>query len=416
MESRRVGLGSDASVNILVPSKAIPDAREALRSMLDGATWLHGAIAFATQRGVDILAELLNAHRPDVVRIVVRGAPITEPQAVLALDELGAEVRVVMGADAPRFHPKLWITRTATETWVLSGSGNLTEGGLTAGGNVEQFELLRLAERGMTLGREPAGSNKASIEHLSRWRRFYDLGIPLRDALSSPAWAEWEAQLARRKQLMAELASLDDALASVDTGGVRPTAGATPSDRALSATTERATVERWMKDWFPDQAVRAEVWSVLADVIEAAHGHRPNAWVACAIHRSRHDHLRRLEILCGEAQAFVVYSDGRVGFEAPPEDEDGLAHEAALRAARMAGARVDWWGRGDFHHPQAIVPATEIPAAREDGLQAVTSYIKWRAPKQPDGRSPHAEFHCPALVEAGRRATGRQLPQPDYST
>ena len=91
-------------VDALIPGSEVVNGKQALQRMLPDATWLHGAVAFATQTGVDELTSVLEeVGAPETLRIVVRGAPITEPQAVLALDrDLEADVRVVMGAGFTR--------------------------------------------------------------------------------------------------------------------------------------------------------------------------------------------------------------------------------------------------------------------------------------------------------------------------
>ncbi|HEX8744536.1 MAG TPA: phospholipase D family protein [Thermoleophilaceae bacterium] len=172
--------------------------------MLAGAERLDAAVAFVTTSGVDLLRELFaESGTPSSVRIIVRGGPISDPDAVVALADLGAEVRVVMGAQASRFHPKLWIVGCAHATHVLSGSGNLTGGGLIH--NHEQFELLHL--------RLP-NSKREAAAHQARWDGFFALGCPLADAVLSPAWGEWIAQQSRRRQLVEELAGLDRRLAN----------------------------------------------------------------------------------------------------------------------------------------------------------------------------------------------------------
>src|SRR4051794_39272518 len=93
--------------------------REALRTVLADAERLDVAVAFVTGSGVQVLRELFaECGTPARFRIVVRGGPITDPDAVMALADLGADVRVVMGAEAPRFHPKLWIGSSANWTRV----------------------------------------------------------------------------------------------------------------------------------------------------------------------------------------------------------------------------------------------------------------------------------------------------------
>src|SRR4051812_32002367 len=171
--------------------------------MLADAERVDAAVAFVTGSGVQVLRELLaESGTPAKLRIVVRGGPVSDPDAVIALADLGANVRVVMGVHAPQFHPKLWISSSADWTFVLSGSGNLTAGGLDQ--NHEQFELLGL--------RLPDRELEAAAHH-ARWKAFFALGSPLADAIASPAWDEWIAQQSRRRQLTTELAELDRRLA-----------------------------------------------------------------------------------------------------------------------------------------------------------------------------------------------------------
>ncbi len=66
---------------------------------------------------------------------------ITEPAAVEALVDAGAQARLVF--DRPEtFHPKLYLIIRPGDLIVFSGSGNLTGGGL--GTNIEQYEKLTL--------------------------------------------------------------------------------------------------------------------------------------------------------------------------------------------------------------------------------------------------------------------------------
>lgn len=400
----------------LIPSPRVPNALAALRLMLPRATWLHGAVAFATQGGVALLEDLVSeVGRPETLRIVVRGAPVTKPQAVLALDSLGADVRVVMGKAAARFHPKLWVARTSTETWVLSGSGNLTQGGLRD--NDEQFELLRLEQSPPSLGGPQAGLNREASQHLARWRAFFDQGIPLGAARGTAAWALWAAQQERRAEIAAELADLDDALGTASATAPGGEARSVDSELALSASTERPTIERWMRRWYPDEELRATVWGLLGEVMRSAHAHRPSGWAACAVHWSNHDGRPRLEVLCGGSQVFVAHSARGVFFEGPPEHLDAAGHGATLRAAEVGGGSVERWGEGDNHHPLAIVPSTQAAeSAAHGGREAVEAAIRWRSPKAEAGKASHARFHSPALVEAVRRATGVEISQPDYVT
>jgi len=405
-------------VDALIPGSEVVNGKQALQRMLPDATWLHGAVAFATQTGVDELTSVLEeVGAPETLRIVVRGAPITEPQAVLALDrDLEADVRVVMGAGAHRFHPKLWVARTPRETWVLSGSGNLTAGGLVA--NDEQFELLHLPQQRMGSSGATSGSNKPATAQLARWQRFWDKGIPLLEAVGSPAWELWEQQLARRAELRDELDELDQALreAAPQRPGSQPP-GRGGDDRMLSALTQRPTIERWMRRWYPEDTVREEVWNVLTDAIEAAYEHRPNGWCACAVHLSNHDGLPRLAVYCGSAQVLVVHSRRGVFFETPAEHRDPAGYAAGQAALATPGAVDQPWGDGDNRHPVVIVPGDRArEAADAGGRDAVAATINWRSPKVEHGNAAHRQFHCAALVDAARRATGRSLHQPGYST
>ena len=174
--------------------------------MLADVEELDVAVAFVTDSGVNILRELLaESGTPAKFRIVVRGGPVSDPDAVIALADLGAEVRVVMGAHADRFHPKLWISTNTDWTRVLSGSGNLTAGGLNR--NHEQFELLSL--------RLPDSKREATAHH-ERWNAFFALGSPLAEAMASSAWAVWTAQQSQRREIAGELRKLDDRLTKSD--------------------------------------------------------------------------------------------------------------------------------------------------------------------------------------------------------
>jgi hypothetical protein len=159
-------------------------------------------VAFVTLSGVELLSDLLQRH-PGVeeISITARAAPITEPAALLALrDRLGADVSVIAGPVAAQFHPKLWLLANARgELQVLSGSGNLTGGGMH--GNREQFEIGKV-------------SDAAAIE--AQERRFEELtggAIPLDRHEDSIAWRTWMEQLQRRNQLEEQLRALDQALA-----------------------------------------------------------------------------------------------------------------------------------------------------------------------------------------------------------
>jgi HKD family nuclease len=186
----------------LVPSLQIPNGEAALDQLLAEARSVRAAVAFVTSGGVDVLAGLLDRHpHVESVAIVARGAPITEPQALLALRaRLGVDVAVIGGDGAPGFHPKIWLVESASgELRVLSGSGNLTSAGLRD--NREQFEVVRTSDR-------------VAIE--AQRRRFDVLtegSIPLDLFEGSIAWRTWTQQLDRRAEMEKRLAALDRELA-----------------------------------------------------------------------------------------------------------------------------------------------------------------------------------------------------------
>ena len=111
-----------------------------------------------------------------------------------------------MGEHAHRFHPKLWLVRSATTLSVVSGSGNLTFGGLVS--NVEQYEVFEA----------PADSESAA-EHEHRFAAITSAALPMEEAEASPAWYEWTNQLNKRAQIARQLRELDDGLASQKSGG-----------------------------------------------------------------------------------------------------------------------------------------------------------------------------------------------------
>lgn len=110
---------------------------------LEGARSVSVAVAFVTESGVAKLADLIKPFGEIDLEVVARAGGVTTPAALQALrDQLGAQVSVAIGLESTRFHPKLWLARGESELAVLSGSGNLTQGGLEA--NDEQFELSRM--------------------------------------------------------------------------------------------------------------------------------------------------------------------------------------------------------------------------------------------------------------------------------
>jgi len=166
-------------VTDLVPSEHWPSGLSALEKAVEGARSLSVAVAFVTESGVAKLAEVLEPLGELHLEVVARAGGVTTPAALQALrDRLGAQVSVAIGRDSMRFHPKLWLARSESELRVLSGSGNLTSGGLEE--NVEQFELTKM----------PLKSDEA----IEQEERFVELtaGTYLLEAVEgSVAWNSW---------------------------------------------------------------------------------------------------------------------------------------------------------------------------------------------------------------------------------
>jgi HKD family nuclease len=186
----------------IIPGQRFRTAEQALGEMVSHATHLRGAVAFVTASGAGLLKGLLTEHQPLQIAITARGAPITDPQALLTLRDAGAHVRIICGANAAAFHPKLWLARTPDELYVLSGSGNATAGGLSS--NCEQFEYFAISLEETAL----------VSAHEQRLDDFERLGIPLSDMLDTPYMAEWERQNKRHEAFDAETQVLETELAT----------------------------------------------------------------------------------------------------------------------------------------------------------------------------------------------------------
>ena len=361
-------------MHVLVPSREVSSGRDALRRVLADAERLDVAVAFVTGSGVRVLRELLaECGTPAEFRIVVRGGPVSDPDAVMALADLGADVRVVMGAQAPRFHPKLWISRGAGWTRVLSGSGNLTAGGLDQ--NQEQFELLglRLPERELE-----------AAAHQERWSAFFALGSPLADAIESPAWAEWVAQQSRRRHLTTELAELDRRLA----------------DSAAPAPAGAGT--KWLE-------------RVLQDAVRDGY----------TTHVSRRTWGQRVEVDAGDGRGFkylfLMYGHPDEGKSASPALDLLIYPGDTLRQARRLYSRMDertqdrivelaatpgWSVRPNFH---LGFRARGVLHDDEDtpGLAGYVEY--WRSHIDEHHQRPAEEW--PAILEA---LATEQVVSPQY--
>jgi len=171
----------------LVPSENWPSGLAALEAAVEGARSLSVAVAFVTESGVAKLAEVLEPVGELNLEVVARAGGVTTPGALQALrDRLGAQVSVAIGRDSMRFHPKLWLARSENELKVLSGSGNLTSGGLEE--NVEQFELIKMPLK--------------SEEAIEQEERFVELtaGAYLLETIEgSVAWRAWLLAITKAK-------------------------------------------------------------------------------------------------------------------------------------------------------------------------------------------------------------------------
>ncbi len=192
----------------LVPGDDCGTALEALRRVSAGASRLHAAVAFATPGGVELLEALLEEHDGLAVELVTRGAPITDPESLALLAERGVSVSVVIGARAVAFHPKLWIAEQSDGLYVLSGSGNLTAGGLRD--NAEQFELFRV----------PASDVAGIDEQTQRFTRLTAPAVSLDVVRASPYWSLWKQQLSQRRALAEAQHQLDETLGRAADAGL----------------------------------------------------------------------------------------------------------------------------------------------------------------------------------------------------
>lgn len=192
----------------LIPSAAYPSAFEALRRIASDATRLRAAVAFVTESGVELIRQLQSDHPRIAFELVARGAPITDPEALLHLAELGTAVSVVIGECAAQFHPKLWMGHGDGGLWILAGSGNLTAGGLRD--NDEQFELLHVAARDAT----------AIAAHDHRFAQLTAGAVPLDDVRSMPYWNLWRQQLEERRSIAAQERKLDETLSRAAEAGL----------------------------------------------------------------------------------------------------------------------------------------------------------------------------------------------------
>ncbi len=173
---------------MFVPSEPLPDVLTALRTSIVDEVDIRAAVAFVTRSGVDHLASVLDGVHVNSLEITARAADVTEPEALKALrDQIAADVSVVIGKHAREFHPKLWMVTRSDKVVVISGSGNLTYGGLVA--NNEQFEIIELA-----LG------DPAIRAHHDRLDALTGHAVALDAVENAAIWKEWGA--VRKKQAL----------------------------------------------------------------------------------------------------------------------------------------------------------------------------------------------------------------------
>jgi hypothetical protein len=140
---------------------------------------------------------------PGRLELVVRGTPITQPEALEHLEQEGASVSAVIGQRAGGFHPKLWLSEGPQTVQILSGSGNLTEGGLIE--NDEQFKLLSLSL-----------DDKVSIaQQRIRLDAFFALGVPIAEIRGGRYWDRWTEASEKRDELEREAQELDSRLTEI---------------------------------------------------------------------------------------------------------------------------------------------------------------------------------------------------------
>jgi hypothetical protein len=186
-----------------VPGLEYENGYEALLGVTasDSTLTVRAAVAFVTSSGVDLVERLL-ADRPGLsLDLVARGAPITEPSALIRLTDLGVNVSLVVGPGAHRFHPKLWLISVGGWFHVLSGSGNLTAGGLLE--NSEQFECLSFE----------IGDSAMIERHVDRFECLSRDAVPLTELRQTPFWSAWEGQEQVRRELAERQSELDEQLA-----------------------------------------------------------------------------------------------------------------------------------------------------------------------------------------------------------
>ena len=115
--------------------------REQLRSLLKGSSQVDIAVAFISAQGLSTILEALrqvaNRGRVRVITGLYQG--ITEPSALRILlrvqDQTKNRLSVHLSRD-PKFHRKVYIATRGSRVTTIVGSTNLTQEGLTSGGEL----------------------------------------------------------------------------------------------------------------------------------------------------------------------------------------------------------------------------------------------------------------------------------------
>jgi hypothetical protein len=380
--------------------------------MLPGARVLRIAVAYVTAGGIDELVETLDeAGMPATVQVVTRATHTTATRADLKALEarLRAEVKAFVGVDARAFHPKCLLTLTDTAMWILSGSGNLTRGGLTT--NREQFELLQLPS-GPRRPQLEKFETQAGLDLTRRWDDYWKYALPLSSALASPAYVAWEQQAERRADLVAQMREIEGEAEAQGAG-----TGGAPIQAELehSRTATDQKVRARMDSWFPSARVREQVYELLAHAMNVANSLNPDGWYAGYVTDSRWGG-NRLSVNARNAQAFLAHSDGEVYFPAPPEEIDAVAFKRAMAMTSIPGVRIQASKIGELddgrEHPYVLVPASALPAALDAGARdLIDATMQWRMVQ---GLAPFWRVHSPALVRVVGHETGQRIAQPGY--
>lgn len=401
----------------VIPGSRFRDAGAALEAMLEDATVMRIAVAFVSETGIASLATLLErVGRPRTVEVVTRAthtAPGTTAEHLRSIETtLGAETRAFVGAAARAFHPKTFLVRTPLANLTLSGSGNLTLGGLST--NAEQFELLRTRSGPTRIGeRQPERYEPVAAGDLTaRWASWWGAAPPLAAALAHPAFLHWEAQSAHREALETERRALEAEVEARQPGEE----AIAPDGLNTSRMATEQKVRGRMEKWFPEPRTRGRVYELMADTMRLCHDLNPHGWW-CGYVTDGGQHDMRLTVCARNAQVLVIQEAGKVYFNAPPAAENQSAFDLCLRLADLPGVRVtpsvkDGSWSQPLVHPYAEVPAAALTAALDAGAaRLLDAAARWR---MVDGRAPHWGVHSPALVRAVARETGRTIPQPAF--